>query len=123
MPIVDYWKLAVVSRYAKFDGRANRAEYWWFALANAIVQIVLFALSRAATIFLVLYLAYALALLIPSIAVGIRRLHDTNRSGWWLLISLVPCVGLIVLILVFATQGDTRPNRYGTGSDHPTPVA
>jgi uncharacterized membrane protein YhaH (DUF805 family) len=113
VPIVDYYKLVVLERYAKFDGRANRAEYWWFALANAIVQAILWVVAQAADIFIILYFAYAIALLVPSIAVGIRRLHDTNRSGWWLLISLVPCVGIIVLIVFLATQGDAHPNQYG----------
>jgi uncharacterized membrane protein YhaH (DUF805 family) len=59
-------------------------------------------------------LLYSLALLIPGLAVAMRRLHDTGRSGWWLLIGLVPCIGLIVLIVFFATEGDRGPNQYGS---------
>ena len=63
--------------------------------------------------FEIIYLLYALALLIPGIAVAIRRLHDTNRTGWWLLIWLVPLVGFIILIVLLAIDGDHAPNRYG----------
>ena len=89
-PLVGYWKQVVLERYAKFDGRARRAEYWWFTLGNVIVAIVLSLLGGVSDIFTVIYFLYALAVLIPSIAVAIRRLHDTDKSGWWLLISLVP---------------------------------
>jgi uncharacterized membrane protein YhaH (DUF805 family) len=113
MEMVQYWKLVVTERYAKFDGRANRAEFWWFTLFNFIVNAVLNVLGQASDLFMVVGILYSLALLIPSIAVGMRRLHDVNRSGWWLLISLVPCVGIIVLIVFFATEGDRGPNQYG----------
>jgi uncharacterized membrane protein YhaH (DUF805 family) len=113
VPIVDYYKLAVFEKYAQFDGRSGRAEYWWFALGNIIIGVVLSLLARASIIFVLLYFAYALATLVPGIAAGIRRLHDTNRSGWWLLISFVPCVGFIVLIVFLATAGDPHPNQYG----------
>jgi uncharacterized membrane protein YhaH (DUF805 family) len=77
------------------------------------VQLALLLLSRVSVIFLVLYLGFAIATAIPAIAVGIRRLHDIGRSGWWLSISLVPCAGGIVLIVFLATQGDPAPNQYG----------
>jgi uncharacterized membrane protein YhaH (DUF805 family) len=113
MEMVQYWKLVVTERYAKFDGRANRAEFWWFTLFNFIVNAVINVLAQASDLFIVVGILYSLALLIPSIAVGMRRLHDVNRSGWWLLISLIPCVGIIVLIVFFATEGDRGPNQYG----------
>ena len=113
MPLIEAWKLVVLQRFAQFDGRAGRAEYWWFVLANFIVLAVLGALSRASVLFLIIYTLYALAVVIPSIAVGIRRLHDTNRSGWWLLIAFIPLIGTIILIVFFATAGDPGGNRHG----------
>jgi uncharacterized membrane protein YhaH (DUF805 family) len=118
MEIVQYWKLVVLERYAQFDGRATRAEFWWYTLANIIISVVLNVLGRATVLFAIIGALYALAVLIPGIAVGMRRLHDTGRSGWWLLIGLVPCVGFIVLIVFFATEGDRGPNQYG-----PPPMA
>ncbi len=113
MELVNWWKVVVLERYALFTGRAGRAEYWWFVLANFIVLLILGALGRVSVIFNVLYALYSLALIVPSIAVGIRRLHDTGRSGWWLLILLVPLVGFIVLIVFLATQGNPGANQYG----------
>ena len=91
-------------KYAVFDGTARRSEYWWFALFYFIANVVLGEISTT------LAAVFALATLIPSIAVATRRLHDTDRSGWWQLISLIPLVGIIILI-VFLAQ-DSRPNRY-----------
>ena len=113
MQLVNWWKVVVLERYAQFVGRAGRAEFWWFALANFIVSLILNMLGRASGLFLVLGLVYSLGVLVPSIAVGIRRLHDTAKSGWWLLIGLVPLVGFIILIVFFATQGAQGPNQYG----------
>ena len=92
-------------KYATFDGTARRSEYWWFALFSIIANLVLGEISTT------LGAVFVLATVIPSIAVATRRLHDTDRSGWWQLISLVPLVGIIILI-VFLAQ-DSRPNRYG----------
>ncbi len=113
MVLVDAWKTVVMQRYAKFDGRAGRAEFWWFVLASAIIGIVLSTLGRASVIFVVLYLIYALGVLIPSLAVAVRRLHDTNRSGWWYLLILIPLVGGIILIVFLATDGTPGLNQYG----------
>jgi uncharacterized membrane protein YhaH (DUF805 family) len=111
--LVNWWKTVVLERYAQFSGRAGRAEFWWFFLANAIVGLVLNLLGQASWFFYVLSAIYSLALLIPNIAVGVRRLHDTNRSGWWLLIALVPLVGFIILIVFWATEGNAGENQYG----------
>jgi uncharacterized membrane protein YhaH (DUF805 family) len=120
MPIIENWKLVVLERYAKFDGRAGRAEFWWFVLANFLVYVVLAILLQVSGIFLILELLYALAMLIPSIAVAIRRLHDTDKSGWLLLIGLVPFIGAIILIVFYAMEGTNGPNQYGAG---PEPAA
>ena len=122
MIMVEYWKLVVLKRYAKFDGRAGRAEFWWFYLANLLAYVALMVLVAIANFFFILYIGYALAVLIPSLAVGFRRLHDTNRSGWWVLISLIPIVGAIILIVFLASEGDADANQFGA-PDPGLPVA
>jgi len=119
--------LTVLKKYAVFTGRARRAEIWYFILFNFIVSMVLQILfgSVGATEKAIeawvkvsplafVPLLYSLATIIPAIAVGIRRLHDTGRSGWWLLISFVPLVGAIVLIVFYAQEGESGDNAYGT---------
>lgn len=113
MPLVEAYKRVVLERYAQFEGRAGRAEFWWFVLANLLVQVVLNILMGIADIFFILALLYGLAVLIPSLAVAIRRLHDTGKSGWFLLIGLIPIVGFILLIVFYATEGDAGANEYG----------
>ncbi|HWC94496.1 MAG TPA: DUF805 domain-containing protein [Pseudolabrys sp.] len=102
------------SNYVNFSGRAQRSAYWWWALFYFIVlivadilDVVIFGSPSA------LYAIATLAMLLPTLAVGVRRLHDTDRSGWWLLIALIPLVGIIVLIIFFVQQGTTGPNRFG----------
>jgi uncharacterized membrane protein YhaH (DUF805 family) len=110
-----HWYLQVLRNYAEFDGRSRRSEYWYFLLFNLIVALVLgFADSvlRKIAGFGMLGLLYSLAVLVPGIAVSVRRLHDTDRSGWWLLLALVPLVGL-VLIWFMAQEGNAGTNRYG----------
>lgn len=106
------WYLQVLKKYAVFSGRARRKEYWMFFLFNLIITFVLGFIEGIVGIALesdqsVLAGIYQLAILIPSIAVGIRRMHDTDRSGWWL---LVPIVNLIFAV-GDGTQGD---NRFGS---------
>lgn len=113
MPMVTAFKLVVFERYALFEGRAGRAEYWWFFLANFLIGLVIQVLAGVSDALVILSLIYSLALLIPGLAVAVRRLHDTNKSGWWILISLVPLVGIIVLIVFLATDGDPGANQYG----------
>jgi uncharacterized membrane protein YhaH (DUF805 family) len=113
------WYLDALKKYAVFGGRARRKEYWYFALFNLIITFlfgiidgVTGSFSTEAGIGL-LGGIYMLAVLIPAIAVSVRRLHDTDRSGWWLLIGLIPLIGFIVL-LVFMVQ-DSKPgqNQFG----------
>jgi uncharacterized membrane protein YhaH (DUF805 family) len=113
MDLIANFKLVVMERYAQFDGRARRPEYWLFFLAVFIVGLVLNLLGRASGLFVVLGVVWSLAMLVPHLAVGVRRLHDTGRSGWWLLIGLVPCVGFIVLIVFLATESTPADNQYG----------
>ena len=108
---------AVFSNYATFSGRARRAEYWWFVLFNLIVSAVLallFGNGHGMGGGGMINSLWSLAVLLPSLAVGARRLHDIDRSGWWLLIGFIPLIGLIVLIVFFATRGTAGPNRFGT---------
>jgi len=120
MPIIENWKLVVLQRYAKFDGRAGRGEYWWFVLANIVVYVALSILAQISGIFSLLSLIYALAVFVPSIAVAIRRLHDTDKSGWLLLIGLIPFVGAIILLVFVIQEGASGPNQYGPS---PEPAA
>lgn len=87
------------TKYADFSGRATRSEYWWFSLFIVFVSIV------ASFIGSIVSGLFSLAFLVPAIAVATRRLHDTNRSGWWQLIGFVPLVGIIVLIVFLAQEG------------------
>ena len=107
------WYLDVLKKYATFSGRARRKEYWMFVLFNAIAYIVLMVVDLATIGSGVLPLVYELAVLIPSLAVGVRRLHDTDRSGWWLLIALIPLVGAIILLVFLASDGKPEANQYG----------
>ncbi|MDB6060164.1 MAG: Integral rane protein [Verrucomicrobiaceae bacterium] len=100
-------KTCVTQKYADFNGRASRSEYWWFALCIAIAGLVL---SRVST---TLGLLFNLGLLLPSLAAAARRLHDTGRSGWWQLIALIPVLGWIVLIVFLALEGEAQDNQHG----------
>lgn len=113
-----HYYLEVLKKYAVFKGRAPRAEYWYFALFYFITFIVLGILDKViGTAQMVmgsglLGTLYSLAVLIPSLAVSVRRLHDTNRSGWWLLLYLVPLVGAIVLLVFFVQDSKPGANQY-----------
>lgn len=110
----------VFSRYATFSGRAGRPEFWFFALFCFIVNIVIGIIGMFAdTVSTILSIIFALGTIIPSIAVGARRLHDTDRSGWWQLIGIVPIVGIIVLIVFYVLKGTDGANRFGAGPDGP----
>ena len=112
-------------RYAKFDGRASRSEFWYFTLFYALISIAL-----AFVDFLVvnpmlgatpdqaaqgglLEILFALAMVIPSIALAVRRLHDISKSGWWYLIGLIPLVGALVLLYFFVLDSQPGSNQYG----------
>ncbi len=113
------WYVGVLRKYAVFEGRARRREYWMFCLFSVLVSFAFVTVDVVTGGFNrelglgVFNSLYALAVLVPSIAVTIRRLHDTDRSGWWLLISLVPCIGAIVLLVYTVQSGTPGQNRYG----------
>jgi uncharacterized membrane protein YhaH (DUF805 family) len=103
---MDYF-IGALKKYADFTGRARRKEYWMFVLIYMIINVILAVLGMD-----VISVIVGLALLVPSISIAARRLHDTGRSGWWQLIALIPIIGLIVLI-VFLAQDSHEENDYG----------
>lgn len=101
------------NNYANFNGRARRSEYWYFFLFYAVISIVLSALARNSSIFSFISGIFSLALLVPNLAVSIRRLHDIGRSGWYYLISFIPVVGQIIMIVWFCQDSVPGTNMYG----------
>jgi uncharacterized membrane protein YhaH (DUF805 family) len=108
---VNYY-LDVLRNYAGFSGRAQRSEYWMFTLFNIIAGVLLLIVG-AVIHFPLLYGIYSLAVLVPTLAVAFRRLHDTDRSAAWILIGLIPFIGAIVLLVFMCQEGTPGPNRYG----------
>lgn len=111
----DY--IAVMQRFGDFSGRSRRREYWMFHLVNWVLSVLLVIVVMVAGVdasgpAILLACAYGLGILIPTIAVHVRRLHDTGKSGWWLLLSMVPLGGL-VLFFFSLQEGDAGPNQYG----------
>jgi uncharacterized membrane protein YhaH (DUF805 family) len=107
------WYLKVLSNYVGFNGRARRKEYWMFVLFNIIISIVLGIIEALIGTNQVLSFIYSLAILLPSLAVAFRRLHDTGKSAWWLLIGLIPLIGSIILLVFFCQDSDPNDNQYG----------
>lgn len=110
----------VLGNYATFTGRARRSEYWWWYLALVAIGFV-FAIAAgilgSGVIGDLLWLAYTvfwLAVLVPTLAVAVRRLHDTDRSGWWILTGLIPFVGWIILLVLLILPGTPGSNQYGS---------
>jgi len=109
------WYLAVLKNYVGFSGRARRTEYWMFALFNIIIFAVLGILAAVTRsyFFWILYSLYALAVIIPSLAVTWRRMQDTGRNGLWILLGLIPFVGGIILLVFMLLPGTPGPNEFG----------
>jgi uncharacterized membrane protein YhaH (DUF805 family) len=107
-----HWYVDVLKKYAVFSGRARRQEYWMYNLFNIIALIVL-AIIGAVAGTMIPYLVYGALVLIPSIAVTARRLHDTGKSGWFILLGIIPLIGGIVLLVFTCTDGDPQPNSHG----------
>lgn len=111
--------LEALKKYAVFSGRARRAEYWYFVLFNIIVAVVLALIdtllgtTTGISSFGLLSGLYSLAVLIPTLAVTVRRLHDIDRTGWWIFINLIPLIGTIVLLVFALTPGTPGNNQYG----------
>lgn len=125
--MIDYWKKVVFKNYANFEGRARRSEFWYFTLFNILISIGLTFLDNLMGLNTTRYIGdsnfayssgmfnnlFSIAVLIPTLAVGARRLHDIGKSGWWQLIMLVPIVGYIILIVFWATDGEQGSNEHG----------
>ena len=107
------WYLKVWKQYADFKGRARRKEFWMFVLFNMIVVSAISIFDYILFGSYVVYYIYALAAFIPSLAVGVRRLHDIGKSGWWMLISLIPLVGQIWFIVLMCQDSQQENNQYG----------
>lgn len=107
------WYLKVLKQYADFSGRARRKEYWMFFLFNIIFAITAAIIDVVAGTEPIFYLLYVIGVFLPGLAVGVRRLHDTGKSGWWFFIALIPLIGSIWLLVLFATDGDSSDNKYG----------
>ena len=106
-----------LNKYIDIEGRAARSEYWWFVLFTIIANIVASTLD-VMTGLPVFAALITLALLAPSITVGVRRLHDRDMSGWWILLVLIPAIGTLILLILFVMRGTQGPNRFG-----PEPLA
>ena len=113
------WYLQVLRKYADFTGRARRKEYWMFALFNFIFLLVAFGLDNVLGTAIdevgygLFYFLYVLAVLVPSLAVSVRRLHDVGKSGWMIFISLIPIIGGIWLFVLTVTDSIPGENEYG----------
>lgn len=114
---MSYFIDCMTKKYAKFDGRARRSEYWFFVLFSIIAQIILvfaiaFVASSAETIQMLGNLV-SLAFFLPSLGVMVRRLHDIGKSGWWVLVAFIPLIGGIILLIFAIQEGNQGPNQYG----------
>ena len=119
------WYIEVIKKYAVFSGRARRKEYWMFVLVNMIIAILIGILvgiatssdansnTKIAPVFNCISSLYSLAILLPSLGVFVRRLHDIGKSGWWFFIGFIPLIGEIWLLVLMCTDGQSGSNHYG----------
>jgi len=113
------WYLMVLKKYAQFSGRSRRKELWMFVLFNCLFSWPLYILglvfreNALGSIFLGLYFIYLLAVIVPCLAVAVRRLHDLGKSGWWYFIILVPIAGPIIFLVFMCLDGEPGTNQYG----------
>ena len=120
------WYVSVLKKYVEFSGRASRTEFWMFALINFVIGIVLGIIdgvigTKTAYGLGALGGLYNLAVLLPSLAVAARRLHDTGRSGWWLLLLFVPVIGWVILLVFYILESQAGENEYGPYPHPATP--
>ena len=107
------WYFEALKKYAVFDGRAHRTEFWLFFLFSFIISLFLGVIVGLVESLWFITTLYALAVLIPGLAVSVRRLHDTNRSGWWILTGLIPILGWIALLIFYVEDSRPGANQYG----------
>ena len=121
MGFSDAVQNVLMNNYANLDGRASRSEYWWFVLFNLIVSIVTFVIDSTLGTMVTYDMGYVglialLALLLPNVSVSVRRLHDIGKSGWWILLAIIPIVnfiGIFVILVFTLMEGEEHPNQYG----------
>jgi uncharacterized membrane protein YhaH (DUF805 family) len=113
MEPINWFMKVVTQHYFDFNGRARRAEFWWYILVVLIISVILNVIDSIVHLNGILGGLFSLALLLPNLGVAVRRLHDINRSGWWLLIAFVPIVGAILLIYWDAQPGTSGANPFG----------
>ena len=106
-----YIKRVYLEKYVCFNGRANRAEFWYSYLFNFLVSTVIGFIPGK--LGMILTIIWSLAVLLPTLGVAVRRLHDINKTGWLLLLALIPIVGIIILIIWWCKEGDNAENQYG----------
>ena len=107
------WYLDVLKKYAVFEGRARRKEFWMFVLFNFLIALAIGIIEGIVGTGGILGMLYFFAIMVPGIAVSVRRLHDTGRSGWFLLINLVPLVGWIIVIVFLVQDSQPSDNKFG----------
>lgn len=109
------WYLGPIKKYAEFSGRASRQEYWLYLLFNGLVAFGILLIGQLIRPGLgwTLYYVYSVAVLLPSTAVYVRRLHDTDHSAWWIFITLIPLIGAIWTLILLASPSNYGPNSYG----------
>ena len=111
---IKNWYLEALQKYVEFSGRARRTEFWTFVLVNFCISIILSFLDATVGMgFGFIGTLFSLAILLPSIAVAVRRLHDIGKEGWWILIGLIPLIGWIILIYFYVQDSEAGPNAYG----------
>jgi len=114
------WYLEALKKYAVFSGRSRRKEYWYFFLFNSIFYLILLIIDTLTGTYNqengmgLLTMIYFIAVLLPSLGLSVRRLHDTNRRGWWILLSLIPIIGAIVLLIFMVQDSTPGENRFGS---------
>lgn len=113
------WFIGCMKKYAVFSGRARRTEYWMFELFSTIFMVAAIILDNVLGTKAkddsggLIYLLFALATLLPRFAVTVRRLHDIGKSGWWILINLIPLVGIFWMLFLLMTDSNPRDNEFG----------
>lgn len=126
--MIEWYKKAVFENYANFTGRARRKEYWYFTLANLLILLFIYVLGSALSeggsenpddVYMIILGLYFLATMLPNIAVTVRRLHDTNKSGWYYLVSFIPYAGGIWMLVLTVAEGTNGTNKYGPDPKRP----
>ncbi|KIO50587.1 DUF805 domain-containing protein [Flavobacterium hibernum] len=118
--MIEWYKKVVFDNYANFSGRARRSEYWYYTLATIIISMLLGLVDFVSNLTIglnpgmgITRAIYSLLVFLPGLAVMVRRLHDVGKSGWFFFIIFIPLAGVIWLLIVLCTEGDSGPNAYG----------